>query len=178
MSLFFIRHGESDANVKKYFAGQLNVPLTPLGISQAEAEAKSLADSHRSFDVIMSSNLDRAYETAVRIAKAIGYPAKSVVVEPLLTERAGGVYEGKPLEEFFALSEDQQIEGGAESFKHLGDRATALLKHLEANYTNKDVLLVSHATFGEMLQAILKYNDYSKILDGEKIPNATMIKLK
>ena len=44
MSLFFIRHGESEANVQKYFAGQKDVPLTGFGAKQALDEARRLAD--------------------------------------------------------------------------------------------------------------------------------------
>jgi broad specificity phosphatase PhoE len=178
MSLYFIRHGESDSNVKKYFAGQMNALLTEVGIEQAENEAKRLAGLNETFDIIISSELSRAYNTAIPIALATGYPVESIVMTDLLNERGGGAFEGKPLQEFFALSENEQIEGGAESFKHLGKRATELLELVDQNYPNKKVLLVSHATFGEMLQTILTHNDYTKILDGEKIPNATMIRMK
>jgi len=177
MSLFFIRHGESEANINKYFAGQKDVPLTDFGIQQAEKEAQRLAEHGESFDMIISSELSRAYDTATPIAKAINYPIASISKMKLLNERGGGKYEGESLETFFALSEQEQVSGGAESFKQLGERATALLEFVDVNYPDKKVLLVSHATFGEMLQAIIKFDDYTKILDGEKIPNAVTIQL-
>jgi len=177
MSIFFIRHGESEANVQKYFAGQKDVPLTDFGIQQAEKEAQRLAGLNESFDVIITSELSRAYDTAMPIAKAIHYPVESILRMKQLNERSGGKYEGQTLDIFFALSEEEQVNGGAESFKQLGERATALLNFIATNYPGKKVLLVSHATFGEMLQAIIKFNDYTKILDGEKIPNAETIRL-
>lgn len=177
MSLYFIRHGESEANTQKYFAGQKDVPLTPFGIQQAEKEAQRLAELNETFDVIISSELSRAYDTAKPIAQAIGYPVESILKMPLLNERSGGKYEGEPLDIFFALTEEQQVEAGAESFKQLGERAFALLELVDNTYADKKVLLVSHATFGEMLQALIKHNDYTKILDGEKIPNAETIQL-
>lgn len=177
MSLFFIRHGESEANVQKYYAGQKDVPLTEFGIQQAEKEAQRLAALGESFDVIISSELRRAYDTAVPIAKATHYPVESILKMKLLNERGGGIYEGKPLEKFFALSEEEQVSGSAESFKQLGERVRELLEVINTTYSDKKVLLVSHATFGEMLQAIIKHDDYKKILDGEKIPNAATIQL-
>lgn len=178
MSLFFIRHGESEANVEKYFAGQSDVSLTAFGQQQASQEAQRLRAIGESFDVILSSELGRAYQTALPIAKATNYPIEAIVTTQLLNERCGGKFEGRPVSEFFALTEEEQVTGGAESFKELGERANRLLEYVEGNYPEQKVLLVSHATFGEMLQALLKYDDYTKVLDGEKISNAVTIQMR
>lgn len=68
--ILLLRHGQSYANVEKYFAGQCNVPLTPLGVEQAEAAAEALKHLH--IDKIYSSSLDRAYDTALPFAKMRG----------------------------------------------------------------------------------------------------------
>jgi broad specificity phosphatase PhoE len=178
MGLHFLRHGESTANISKTFAGQLNSPLTEVGRNQAEKESERLADEQVYFDVILSSPLSRAWDTAVIIATELGYPVREIIAEELILERGGGRGEGMALEDFFALSEEEQIGMGAESFRSLSVRAFELLAKIENEYPSQDILLVSHATFGEMLQAILKYNDYTRVLDGEKIPNARTIRLK
>ncbi len=68
--ILLLRHGQSVANVEKFFAGQTNIPLTPIGVRQAELAAESLKDLH--IDKIFSSPLDRAYETALPFAKTRG----------------------------------------------------------------------------------------------------------
>ena len=64
--ILVIRHGESIANLEKFFAGQSNIGLTDLGIKQAETAAEAMKDVH--IDKIFSSTLDRAYYTALPFA--------------------------------------------------------------------------------------------------------------
>lgn len=62
MRVILLRHGESEANVKRVFAGHLDTPLTERGREQAEQVALYLGWYH--FSRIVSSPLERAYETA------------------------------------------------------------------------------------------------------------------
>ena len=62
MRIILLRHGESEANVKRVFAGHLETPLTEKGREQAEQVALYLGWYH--FSRIVSSPLERAYETA------------------------------------------------------------------------------------------------------------------
>ena len=63
--LVLIRHGESFANSLNLFSGWLDVSLTEKGIKEAQKAGKYLADFK--FDEIYTSNLIRAYVTAVII---------------------------------------------------------------------------------------------------------------
>jgi broad specificity phosphatase PhoE len=69
--LIIIRHGETLWNVEDKKQGQLNSPLTALGIKQARALAQRL--SEEAFTVLYSSDLGRAYETAEYIAARTNY---------------------------------------------------------------------------------------------------------
>ena len=62
-----IRHGQSCANVEKYFAGHLNSPLTALGVSQAQLTAQYIFQ-HYCVDHVYASDLDRAYLTGKAVA--------------------------------------------------------------------------------------------------------------
>ncbi len=64
------RHGESMANALHVYAGHGNFPLSELGQEQATAAANALADEH--IDAIYSSDLDRAYQTALAHARLRG----------------------------------------------------------------------------------------------------------
>ena len=67
-----MRHGQSESNLAKYFAGQMNVHLSELGHKQAEVTSEYLKTIP--VDVIYSSDLYRAYETAQHTAEKKGLP--------------------------------------------------------------------------------------------------------
>lgn len=58
-----MRHGESEYNVLRKFAGWLDCDLTAEGVSQARAAGRVLQEQDYSFDVAYSSELVRATET-------------------------------------------------------------------------------------------------------------------
>ena len=67
MKVYFIRHGQSLGNAEFRFLGHTDLDLTELGYAQAEATSDYLSDVR--FDAIYSSDLLRAYNTAVPNAK-------------------------------------------------------------------------------------------------------------
>ena len=64
----FMRHGETDYNRQQRFQGQVDVPLNAAGREQARRLAQRLADDPA--DVLVSSDLRRALETAAPLAAA------------------------------------------------------------------------------------------------------------
>ena len=85
-----VRHGQTAANVKGRFQGRLDVPLNETGGRQAALLSRRLTRSG-SFGLFLSSDLQRAWETAVIISRAIKHdPAR----EPLLRECSWGCLEG------------------------------------------------------------------------------------
>ena len=87
--LTFIRHGETDWNRQQRFQGQIDVPLNAAGHVQAARLAARLADSPA--DVLLSSDLARARETAAPLERAWGCTAGTV---PGLREQSFGIWEG------------------------------------------------------------------------------------
>ena len=67
MNLYVVRHGETQFNIEKRYAGQTDVPLNETGIEQAKELAKKLEGEP--FDVIVTSSLLRAKMTAEQIAE-------------------------------------------------------------------------------------------------------------
>ena len=63
MILYLVRHGQSEGNVKRYFHGQTDYPLTDLGREQAKEVAEKLKDV--SFTCCCTSDLQRAHNTAL-----------------------------------------------------------------------------------------------------------------
>ena len=68
--LILIRHGESLGNAVRKLLGHTDLDLSPLGYQQAEAAAVALKDER--IDAIYSSDLLRAYNTAVPHARLRG----------------------------------------------------------------------------------------------------------
>ena len=90
MRLLFVRHGESTWNLEGRFQGQLDPPLSELGVLQAQAVAEQLARVDKPVAII-SSPLIRARRTAERIAHACELP---LVTDDRLREISHGQWEG------------------------------------------------------------------------------------
>ena len=89
-TLYIVRHGETEWNVKKIIQGNEDIPLNKKGESQAKELAKKLR--HIKFDVIFSSDLIRAKRTA----EIINIEKKLIVqTTKALKERYFGKYQGK-----------------------------------------------------------------------------------
>ena len=86
--VLLIRHGQSEWNADGRWQGQADPPLTDLGRHQAMHAARNLG----TVDAIVASDLQRASETALIIAEALG--VGPVVLEPGLRERDAGEWSG------------------------------------------------------------------------------------
>lgn len=72
--LYFVRHGQTPANVRHQFAGVTDVPLDDLGKRQAELVASRFKSIE--IDTIVSSPLQRAHYTAQQIGGVTGHTPK------------------------------------------------------------------------------------------------------
>lgn len=164
--LYFVRHGESELNLQRIYAGQTDTPLTDRGRSQAKIagdQAKAI-----DIDLIISSPLSRALETAQIIAKEIGYPVERIATNPLFIERSLGSLEGHPWDE---VGEDESLFPDIETEEQLLIRAQAGLNYLRS-LSDESILLVGHGSFSRSLRAALDpTHDY------DEPPNAEIIQL-
>ncbi len=63
-TLVLLRHGQSLWNLENMFTGWTDVPLSELGIEEARAAGRLMSDADLSFDVVQTSLLRRAINTA------------------------------------------------------------------------------------------------------------------
>ena len=149
----FLRHGESIANANSLLQGQSDWNLSPKGIDQANELATNWLVNNKSFDLIISSPLKRASETARIISQQLQLP---LIFDPVWSERAFGVYEGKSYEEIIDMNPEfdfsQPIEqtGGSESLFDVYLRAGIGLLSL-LRYPPGAYLVVSHGATLNML---------------------------
>ena len=87
--ILIIRHGQTDWNKLKRLQGHSDIPLNEDGRKQAAVLADILKEEH--LDAIYSSDLKRAYETALEIAEVHSLP---VTADRQFRERCYGACEG------------------------------------------------------------------------------------
>jgi len=137
--IYLIRHGETDWNVLGKLQGQEDVELSASGRKQASELARYFETEP--WDVLVSSPLKRAYETARIVTNNISVPAILVVNE--LVERSYGDAEGLLPEERLLQFPDG-IVPGQEDFEHLRVRALAAINKIATDFHGKKILVVSH----------------------------------
>ena|ERR1035437_3283636 len=154
-TLYLVRHGETEWNVKKINQGQSESYLTKNGIEQAKETAQRLRDTK--FDAIFSSDLDRTYKTAeiIKLDRDI-----IIQTSKLLRERSYGSFEGKhadvlkntlkdKLEERENLPESEyasfRLAPDIETTEEILTRFLIKIREIAIAYPNKNVLVVSHA---------------------------------
>ena len=152
-TILLIRHGETAWNAEKRLQGHLDIALNAEGERQAALLAAALAPER--IDHIVSSDLQRARQTAAAIARSRG---AAVATDPALRERCYGGFEGLlyseiaarfPLE--FAAWQARDVDGvvppGAnrgETFREFFDRVTAAIAAHAAAHPGKTLALVAH----------------------------------
>ncbi|MGH2561141.1 MAG: histidine phosphatase family protein [Thermomicrobiales bacterium] len=146
----FVRHGETDWNVAGRCQGQENIPLNERGRAQAHKSGIYLRGEH--WDVLVSSPLSRAWETARIIGEQIG--VREIVPEPAFVERNYGEASGLVWAEVKHLYPDGVIPG-AEGYAAVRERCMPALDALARAHPGKRLLVVAHGgAINAMLAAI------------------------
>lgn len=149
--MLLLRHGQTEFSRQRRYSGRGNPELTDTGRRQAEAAARYLAE-RGGVDAVLSSPLQRAYDTASAAATALGL---DVTIDEDLIETDFGVWEGLTFAE--ARERDPDLHGrwlrdtglrppDGESFNDVGERVQRVRKRIIAEYPGATVLLVSHVT--------------------------------
>lgn len=173
--IYIVRHGQSQANEKDLFLGHGDMDLTELGYRQAEKTAAYLDNIH--IDAIYSSDLLRAYNTALATAKRKNL---SVTTSKDLREIHGGKWELMPYhrigdvypEDFRVWRENFGLSRctGGESTQELSQRIGKEVCRIAEENPGKTVCLFSHAAAIRMLKA---YCDGSTPAEIQSIPWAS-----
>lgn len=172
--IYFVRHGESEANLKHVFAGQRDdTALTAEGEAQAKNAGDELRATGLTFDRIVTSPLQRTRRTAEIIAVELGLPAEAIVVEPRLAEYDMGALTGKPIHEI--TPKELVSSEGAEDPYAFHDRVQAALADLHTQPGN--TIIVSHAGVSRMIEAVKQQTDVVDFYGIAPYPNGRAVKL-
>ncbi len=177
--LYLIRHGESEANSKRVFAGNYDIDLTALGYRQAERIPAFFKGKH--IDAIFASDLLRAYHTACPLAEERGV---KIIKEPALREISAGAWEGKHFDDIFEkYTADYTVWRndigsavctGGESVLHLSQRVLAAIEKIANAYEGKTVVLATHATPIRSMLSLWETGSLAGMQGYKWVPNASV----
>ncbi|SET17122.1 phosphoglycerate mutase [Natronincola peptidivorans] len=159
LSLYLVRHGETEWNIEKRMQGWQDSALTEKGIEEAEALHDYLINT--TFDAIYSSPSPRAYNTG-RIVR--GDRKIEIIKEENLREINLGDWEGKTSLEVETLNPKEYNHfwkaphkyknHSGESFLELQNRGIKAINSIIEEEKQGNVLILTHAV---TLKAIMGY---------------------
>jgi broad specificity phosphatase PhoE len=165
-TLILVRHGESVWNRAGRIQGQVNSPLTDLGINQAKAISDHLSGILLNQELeIYTSPLDRAIQTAEIIAQGIDHPSSKIIIEERLNDfnvgEISGTFGWDKVAEIFPEQAQLRLQdpmrfhpSGGESGAEFEARLRSLLEDLMDDGALK--LMVSHGIVNKFIRGILK----------------------
>jgi probable phosphoglycerate mutase len=147
--LILIRHGETAWNRATRIQGHTDIPLSALGLAQAERLALALADEPLA--AIYSSDLSRARQTAEALARTQNLPVR---LDASLRERAFGRFEGLSWDEIAQGYPEESARwrrrepdfpvGGGESLTVFSARCLAAARSAAAAHPGESIASVAH----------------------------------
>jgi len=151
---YFVRHGQTVWNVENKICGATDIELTEHGHLQAVETGEKILEMGIHADMILTSPLVRASETARHISEITGIPVK---VEPRLIEQNFGKYESTPrngaeFQEAKKLMASRY--GNGESMLHLAQRIYNLLDEIMAG--DQEYILVAHNGIARIVESYFR----------------------
>lgn len=150
MRLYLIRHGESQANIDRVYAGHVDTPLTERGVEQA-ASIRLILEKIP-FDRVYSSDLARAWDTQKN-----ALPGAVCQTTPLLREFDVGSLAGQSFvwhKDKIAMDRDYTPYGG-ESPEMVCARLGRFLEMLELAPCDNVAAFTHHGVVVCMMRKIL-----------------------
>lgn len=178
-TLIFVRHGQSESNLAHVFTGHSNVPLTALGIRQAENTARFLHEYP--IERVYASDLLRAMQTAEPTARDHGL---EVIPNCGMREIFAGKWEGNTYErllEIYGKDYDAWIHDCGRAHPDGGESVAELSRRIYAEYDKivrenrgKCVAVFSHATPIRLLCARWQGVPVEELREVAWVPNASV----
>ncbi len=171
--LILVRHGETSANIDGVWHGSTDTALTAKGHRQAERVAEYLGREYADAARVYSSPLQRARDTALPIARALGVELN---VTEGLSEFHLGSWEGKSYASLFSeyklfenmKSDPEFAPHGGESPRQVAERFGGALHRIAAGHPGQRVVVVAHGgalaiALGDLIDG--DYREWRKVMD-------------
>lgn len=173
--LLTVRHGQTDFNLQRRYAGFIDVPLNDKGLQDARIASQSFDEK---VDVVLTSPLRRCLDTAGLL---VGDSSTPIVACELCAERDYGAMQGltaeevdelRPLITYFKVAGDFHSLNppGGETFPALRKRVQQFVDYVEHEYAGNRVLVVSHEVFLLQLHGLLRGETWHDAM-AHRLPN-------
>ena len=145
--IYIIRHGQTEKNRANVLQGRSDIPLNESGRQQAEEVKNQFIKAGIHFDLVYTSPLIRAVQTAAIIAEGIPQ-----LKDDRLIEMDYGPYEGMDLAdpapevlEFFRDFVHNPAPNGMEPLQAIVVRLGSFLEEIREEAAEKNILISTHA---------------------------------
>lgn len=164
-TITFIRHGQSEANIKRVMSGHSQTLLSDDGKQELLDYTK--ANLYPEVDMVFSSDLPRAIQTSEII-----YPEHQIYPLVQLRETNFGPYEDKPVDEvmeefyhyFLSDTAQENMETYSTLKKRVGDVVTDIYHQLVKNQKNS-AAIIAHNGFLRMVHHLYQETPFEKYRD-------------
>lgn len=182
-TIYLVRHGQTEWNIKHRFQGHQDSPLTELGINQAQWLGETIQND--CIDIIYSSSSMRALRTAELIR---GIRDINIIESDNLREINLGIWEGKTQEEvkeiyaeqFHYFWNDPEKFGvqNSETFQDVYKRSINKLQEIINENEGKSILLVSHTVVVKLIMAYFENRQTKDIWNPPYIHPSCLCKIE
>lgn len=171
MTLYIVRHGQTEENLQRILQGHIPGTLTEKGKEEVREAAELLSKEGVKFTRIVSSDLKRAMDSANIISERLHLP---VTPMEILRERDWGKFTGMSIAE---AADKYRIdgkwifpEGTTETEEGIYERASKALVELQRRYADETIIVVTHGQFARNLIAShfnSNYHDVASFVNAE-----------
>ena len=169
--IYIVRHGETDWNREHRIQGHIDIPLNDQGRLDAKKAKKKLKNVK--FDVVFSSPLKRAYETAKIITD------HDIIIDKRLIERYNGELEGCndwDIIKDIPWNEEKVIKYHVEPVSEVRKRVNEFLEYVLENYQDQNILIVTHAGNGIQIRCYFEGDPPDGDYGSYRLGNCEIIK--
>ena len=168
--IYIVRHGKTDLNDLGIYGGRIDSHLNEEGIMEAKRIASKLKDIK--FDVVISSPLKRAIETARIITK------ENIIIDDRIIERDNGELEGKYKKDVpeIDFNDPNEHRYDIENIIDFRNRINSFLTDVIKKYQDKNVLIVTHAGVGIYMRCFFEGEPKDNNYLSYKLNNCEVIK--
>lgn len=180
--LLMIRHGQSEANLHRIFAGHLDSPLTELGRTQAMITVEYIA-ANLKVDAVYTSDLRRAAAVGQAVADATGAP---LTAWDQLREIEAGEWEGVSFDELNQKYPAFQVWlndigyavcDGGESVEQMQQRIVAAVRQIAEDHPNQTVVITTHYTPIRAMLCHCEGRPLGELKDMPRVSNTSITEL-
>lgn len=168
VTVYLVRHGQTEENLAHIFQGHLPGRLTDEGREQARELGKLLENVP--LDAILSSDLQRVTDT---VTLAVGYRHLPWTASRLFREIGWGAWTGLSI----ASVDRDNPPADAETREQLYQRAEECVRYIRQHYDGRQVLVVAHGLINRSIRAVASGIPIERLAEVPHMGNGEIIKL-